>query len=670
LIESGPARVVIIAQNLSNNMCDGSANNGCLNYTNFVYAYPTFYQNYFLFTFNSSLGFTMGASGLGFVILQTTPNNTNNPRFDEVNNRTVNGASYSYSIDMETGGDTVPLGNANTSVGFAFDDADHNRTILWKNTITNFTNNTITYAGQDSTERMAFGFGSLTGKELNPAGTYAFGYLIMFGQNGQKTVANNQTVWNLDFEEQYRAWYNPASMTAIVGSQQSRNNITGSYNFTANGTMTDFNFTTVAGMNYTYPVFEIQNISNISAVKVFWKNYTASASWAELTNWTDYVLQEGNSSFFGYNYILLLINKTLGRETANAEVYEFMVNNTTIAGGPAGTTYNGTGLASLTFADIGSRKINASRPSSSSLLLSTSPTRKGALARLSTLSLSMTNIATKIFMSNKLSTLSLSIASSGPRIINAGRLLSQTLSLSNIASRIFGTKKLSTISLTLGNLAAKNFGVQRLNILSLSLASSASRVIRAVRTPSLSITLTNIASGIKNAGTQAYNYLASLALSLANSASRAIKSIRLSTLSLSIANIGNRLASRMKPPVVSLSLSTSSSRIYNAMRNPSLSLLLSVSSTRKEALARLSTLSLSITNLASGVKSGLQHEFAALASVLLSIYNQAKAYIGGWIEIGKVYDVCSILEQIEDSPFYICVKTDGTWKILIRGIEE
>lgn len=632
LIESGPARVVIVAQNLSNNMCDGSANNGCLNYTNLVYAYPTFYQNYYVFTFNKSLGLTQGGSGLGFVIIQTTPNNTDNPRFDEVNNRTVNGASYSYSIDMGTGGDSVPLGNANTSIGFAFDDADHNRTVLWKNTITNFTNNTITYAGQDSTERMAFGFGSLTGKELNPAGTYAFGYLVMFGQNGQKTVANNQTVWNNDFEEQYRAWYNPASMTAVVGTQQSRNNITGSYNYTANGTMADFNFTTIAGMNYTYPVFEIQNISNISAVKVFWKNYTASSNWAELTNWTDYVLQEGNSSYFGYNYILLLINKTLGRETANAEVYEFMVNNTTIAA-PTGTIYE--------------TMFNVSSKASMNI-----PSRVTNLSR-----------TLNVVIHGSLNSV---------RIVNYGRLLNVMIHGSNTFSGIYNQavqyfERLFNIVTRSSLNAIRNIDSIRYLIITIHGSGQFIRLSAVSR-------LINVASITKN------NFLSNLIGGLQTFErwfNAAVKSssnfIRSSTITAWL-NVREKIGSTFQR-VVSLSkifsqgMSMSANMFGNSIRTRFMNIFIRESSgfTRMFVVSRLYSNVMKMAESFNGIYNSLFNIFERVLNIPVRMAERFIIAARTWVE-PRIYDVCSILQQIGDSRAYLCVYDTGEWKIIIRGV--
>lgn len=323
LIESGPVRVMIRADNLTNNF---NMSTTFFNWTQSVFAYPTYYQNVYYITANGTLA--IGSNTVeAFHVYKTTQTANNNPRFDEWNNRTINGTNYLFSVDVGTGSDSYIMGSSTLS--FLYDDADHNKTFTFFKTQTNLTGTATSKIYQDTSERITTGFYTSN----HAAGTYYLGYGVMFGQNGGVAVESNQSVWDADFEEQYRAWYNPATMTASVGTQQGRSNITGAYNYTANGTMADFNFTTVALMNYTYPVFEIRNLSNVSAIKVFWKNYTASASWSELTNYTDYVLQEGNATWMGYDYVLLLINKTLGREAVNGAIYEFMVNNTTAGGG-------------------------------------------------------------------------------------------------------------------------------------------------------------------------------------------------------------------------------------------------------------------------------------------------------------------------------------------------
>jgi hypothetical protein len=323
LIESGPVRVLIQFDNRTGNFNQSTT---FFNWTQFVYAYPRYYLNYYVFTANNS--FRIGsATTAPFSVYQAAATAANNPRFDEWNNRTINGTNYLFSVDVGTGADTYNLGLAGTTISFLFDDADHNKTILYFMTQENFTQNVQNQVYQDTSERIRAGFYNPTSQA---ASTRDFGYAVMFGRNGLVAVGSNQSVWNNDFAEQYSAWYNPATITAYAGISQGRNNVTSTYNLTANSTNDlDFNFTTGTS-NYTYPVFHVRNMTNIDVMVnyIYWKNYSNSSNWVQLTNDTDFVLQEGNSDYFGYNYILVLINKTLGNGTS--QTYEFWISNNSL----------------------------------------------------------------------------------------------------------------------------------------------------------------------------------------------------------------------------------------------------------------------------------------------------------------------------------------------------
>lgn len=321
IVESGPARVMMAFSNTTGNFVLGNTQ---INWTEYVYAYPKHYQNYYTAVTNNSFGWGAASSDV-FSVYRMNPYATNNPQFDEWNNRTAGGVAYSFSVDVGAGADVYNLDI--NSVAFLYDDANTNKSLLYHTTFSTLATPNK-YVCQSTLETIQMGYWSSVGAG---AGTRTLGYMVMFGQNGNRTVAGNQTVWNLDFEEQYKAWYNPATMTAITGTQQGRNNLTGSYNYIANGNLADFNFTTVAGMNYTYPVFEVRNVSNITNIinHMWWKNYTASSDWVQLTNWTEFIIQKGNSSFFGYDYVVILFNKTFGRETSNTETYEFWISNLT-----------------------------------------------------------------------------------------------------------------------------------------------------------------------------------------------------------------------------------------------------------------------------------------------------------------------------------------------------
>jgi hypothetical protein len=325
LVESGPARVLVRFDNQTGNFRSSTTH---VNWTEEVYAYPRYYQVYYIFSGNNT--FSVGGSAiLPFSIYETNATIANNPRFNEWNNRTINGTNYLRSTNVGGGADTHILGIVNQTMVFLYDDADHNKTFLYRVTTFNFTQNIRSYVYQTTAEIIWAGFNQ---SAAVAAGTYDIGYLMMFGRDGLTTVVNNETVYNSSFKEQYEAWHNPAEITAIGGTSEGRHNISGSYNYTANSTpIADFNFTTIEDNNYTYPTFMIKDISNIDNVKdyVYWKNYTDSSDWVQLNNYTDFVIQEGNSSYFGFNYVVILFNKTLGTESSGVETYKFWISNNT-----------------------------------------------------------------------------------------------------------------------------------------------------------------------------------------------------------------------------------------------------------------------------------------------------------------------------------------------------
>jgi len=148
-------------------------------------------------------------------------------------------------------------------------------------------------------------------------------YGMIFADSGQRSLAENETVWNQGFRDQWNDIYYPASISTINGTYQQRDNITGTYNFTVDSSgLLRFNFST-GSYNHSLPVFNIKDAFNVSKYKdhIWYRNYSQSNIWQQLTNYTDFVIQEGNSSYFGYNYTLLLINKTLGSD------YEFWIDD-------------------------------------------------------------------------------------------------------------------------------------------------------------------------------------------------------------------------------------------------------------------------------------------------------------------------------------------------------
>lgn len=621
LIEYGPVRVVIYFVNNTNNFIAGT--NTILNWTQIVYAYPKYYQNYYNFSANNTIRIGPITTSL-FDIYKTTATGTDNPRFDEWNNRTINGTNYLYSIDVNAGADNFNLGS--NTLAFYYDDTDHNKTVLTFKTQTNTTSSN-NYASQDISERMQYGIYS-SSYENTPR---YIGYAVMFGQSGATTVENNQTVWNADFEEQYRAWYNPATMTAIVGTQKSRNNITGSYNYTANGTMADFNFTTVAGMNYTYPVFEIENISNISAIKVFWKNYTASANWVQLTNWTDYVLQEGNSSFFGYKYILLLINKTLGKETAGAETYEFMVNNTTTGGGT--TTFERMfNVSNKVYLNVPSRITNILRFLSVATRGSLNSVRVVNLSRLLSIAVHGSDIFSGIY-------------SVGIQVLERFLNIVDRNSMSAIRN-IASIRNLTIATHGLGQFS-RNVILNRIVSMTSRMSSNFLRILIAGAT-TFERWFNTMVRGSSNF--------------IRSSSITAWFNVREKA-----GSIFQRIVSLSK--MFSQGMSMSTNMLGNSIKTRFLNIFVRESAAfmRGSVVSRMYSNMMKIEEKFNGIFQTLFNYFERILSIPFKTANRFVIAARTWIE-PSVYQVCSILQQIGDSRAYLCIYDTGEWKILIRGV--
>jgi len=268
LIENGPERIYIRYENTSSSYpnaayCWISPEAVCWNWTVDFYLYPRYYLVKYNFWGNFSY-IMLPSSASEFIIPYRYP-----PFFNQSASYFSNGTYHDASITSKTYTDI------NSSVVFAYNETNHNKT------------------------------------------------LALFSLGGYKypaSLANNETVWN-GFKDQWFDIYYPASVTAINGTYQQRDNITGTYNFTvASNGLLRFNFST-GNYDRTYPVFNIKDAFNVSKYKDHIWYRLVEGDWVKLTNYTDFVIQEGNSTYFGYNYTLLLINKTLASD------YEFWISN-------------------------------------------------------------------------------------------------------------------------------------------------------------------------------------------------------------------------------------------------------------------------------------------------------------------------------------------------------
>ena len=326
IIESGPIRTYIRYTNFTNSCAFAASVALCMNWTSDVYAYSDK-----AFWFQTMNGNYTSTSFYFYTFLFPPANMLN-----VVANLTLNGNPSTGSSD--------PLGNFTKSILMMFNTTNHNRSLLlFPSSFLNTTNDTEwgfnagrSYLNENSdiiTER-----------------AFQFGYGWMFGRNGNTAAANNATVFQQDFNQSYQAFKNQATITIGNGTYLGWNNASATYNFTPIGinTIVRFNFSTGTN-NYTNPIFHVRNLSTGAAVNhTFFRNLTfGDQSWIRITNGTNFLIQEGNNSFMGYNYTLFMPNATLGNGTNL--VYEYWLSSDSNPGTFNSTVFDEKTLLPLIF---------------------------------------------------------------------------------------------------------------------------------------------------------------------------------------------------------------------------------------------------------------------------------------------------------------------------------
>jgi len=323
IIEQGPGRVHIRYENTSSSYgnsanCWISPEAVCWNYTADYYFYPRYYLvKYYIWGNWSRLMFEDG----WYMPYPIPVVAVNVYRFDTSASYYNNGTYYQANFTTDT-----CYKEFDKSIAFAYNTSGHNKTYMtFSLALHNFTYVPVWCSRyiNDAWSSLRFYSGMAT---TTPKGSLYFSYGLLFSDSGNRSLEENYTVW-LGFKDQWFDIYYPASISTITGSYLGRDNITGTYNFTASSNRVDFNYST-GNYTRTYPVFHIKDLSNVTAIKdhVWLKNYTAGSTWTKLINYTDFIIQEGNSTYFGYNYILLMLNYTLYN---SSQTYEIWISNTT-----------------------------------------------------------------------------------------------------------------------------------------------------------------------------------------------------------------------------------------------------------------------------------------------------------------------------------------------------
>jgi len=203
----------------------------------------------------------------------------------------------------------------------------------------------------------------------------------------------------------------------------------------------------------------------------------------------------------------------------------------------------------------------------------------------------------------------------------------------------------------------------RLGSLTMTLTGTPSRLWNAIKTGTLSFSLTedSIRSSIlKRAGT--------LSLTLSESVERSLQQFisRLVSLAMSLSESSSKIGKFNREKILSLSLAEDSFKQFKRNIEKSLSLTLSEDSLKSFIANRLGSLSITLSE--EGLGSLIGGMISRLASLLMSLSEDAKVYIQAWEEVSP-YRICSVLMQIEDSRAYLCVYDTREWKILIKGVE-
>jgi len=320
IIENNPTRVIIRFENKTSNACGSSPEVVCWNWTVDYYFYP---RKYFVKYYIEGNFTGLKVKHYAFNPLVFEKISTSLP-----NNFTYYGSVQNLQGTLTESGTIFPSGyyffpiwsGINESYIFVWNET-HSKTVATAGTFSEFLKNNPHFGIENGQNITQMYIRTALNTFYNTTNV-SFGWMNWFGNSGSGGLELNHTV-NDELNDTYLDFHYPASVTMINGTYQQRDNITGTYNFTvdSNGLLR-FNFST-GSYTRTYPVFHIKDATPASSYKdhIWYKNYSQSNTWQQLTNYTDFVIQDGNSTYFGYNYILLLINKTLGSD------YDFWIDD-------------------------------------------------------------------------------------------------------------------------------------------------------------------------------------------------------------------------------------------------------------------------------------------------------------------------------------------------------
>ncbi|MEM5861175.1 MAG: heparin lyase I family protein [Candidatus Aenigmatarchaeota archaeon] len=320
IIENGPVRVFIHSENTSSSLGEVSdcLTNACWNSSIDIYAYPKYYIQTRKVWGNFS-AIQMYVGGPTWQVPYVFKKIAGYPAFSAIAWYFVNGSYYDANNSW---GNTIKKDNFMKYVAFLFDENRHDKVFGVAPLHSTLSNNPQSswYVESNPT----YYFVSLGFNGGNNPSPYAITYVTLFAESGNKSIEKNYSVW-LGIQDQWFDLYYPADILMINGIYEGRDNITLTYNFTSTSNLLRFNFST-GNYSRSYPVFQIKGLNNISEIKkhVWYRNVTDKiGTWQNLKEGTDFLIQEGNSSYFNYDYILISLNAVFNPNTQ----HEFWVSN-------------------------------------------------------------------------------------------------------------------------------------------------------------------------------------------------------------------------------------------------------------------------------------------------------------------------------------------------------
>ncbi|MEM5800836.1 MAG: NosD domain-containing protein, partial [Candidatus Aenigmatarchaeota archaeon] len=323
VVENGPARVELRFENKST-ICVSTPEVLCFNFTIDYYLYPS---RYFVKYYVEGNFTAISTGSYGFRPLYFRSISSTLP-----NNFTFYGAVENLQGILNNSGSLYPAGGYTLTVSF-----NSSYAFLWNTSHTKTAATAGTVSGFYVTTPPRFSFENIGGYNhtaINIVGSsylyqnnVSWGWMTWFGNSGGGGLELNHTV-NNELNKTFVDFHFPASITMETGTYLGFNKIEGTYNFTPSSNIVNFNFT-LESYGRIQPVFYIKNLKNAVEVAshVWFKNYTAGNTWQKLTNGTDFIVQEGNNTYWGYEYVIVLMNKTYTQSTNS--IYEFWISNST-----------------------------------------------------------------------------------------------------------------------------------------------------------------------------------------------------------------------------------------------------------------------------------------------------------------------------------------------------